>query len=590
MMLDQYREVVLVDFEFIPCDGERIETVVCVVAHLLKSGETIRLWRDQFGPVPPYPTGPDVLFVAYNTVAEISCHLALGWPVPACMLDLYVEYLARVNEFRPEGVDPPSAKLIHALMNFGLDTIGVEEKRVMIDLILTGGPWSDEQRAAILDYCQSDVDALRRLLPAMLPTIDLPRALHRGRYMSSVAAIERNGIPIDGESLARFRQHLPAIRRHLIAEYDSFGVYDGDGHWSNERFAAVLTQYDLAWPCRADGSLELRKETFRDMADTPGMSIVAPLCRLRNLLSGLRLGIGLTVGSDSRNRTGLFPFRSTTGRNQPSNAKFVFGCARPLRGLIKPPPAHAIAYLDWKQQEFGIAAALSGDVAMQAAYRSGDPYLEFAKQAGAVPPDATKATHPQHRDLFKLCVLATQYGQGAKALALRITQPGNHAPELKARELLAAHRRTFATFWKWNAAYVDTAVLRGQARAVFGWPARIACDDPNGRAIANFPMQANGAEMMRIACILGVERGIQVCAPVHDALLISAPIDRIDEDVAKMQAAMAQAARAVLDGFELTADSKVVRCPDRYMDEREGSREMWDRIWLIVENEERNVA
>jgi hypothetical protein len=32
---------------------------------------------------------------------------------------------------------------------------------------------------------------------------------------------------------------------------------------------------------------------------------------------------------------------------------------------------------------------LSGDEAMQAAYLSGDPYLEFAKQAGAVPPDAS---------------------------------------------------------------------------------------------------------------------------------------------------------------------------------------------------------
>ena len=40
---------------------------------------------------------------------------------------------------------------------------------------------------------------------------------------------------------------------------------------------------------------------------------------------------------------------------------------------------------DFSQQEFAIAAALSGDEKMQAAYRSGDPYLSFARQAGAVP-------------------------------------------------------------------------------------------------------------------------------------------------------------------------------------------------------------
>jgi len=61
--------------------------------------------------------------------------------------------------------------------------------------------------------------------------------------------------------------------------------------------------------------------------------------------------------------------------------------------LIKPPPGHGVAYIDWQQQEFGIAAALSGDPLMMDAYRSGDPYLAFAKQAGATPADATKATH-----------------------------------------------------------------------------------------------------------------------------------------------------------------------------------------------------
>ena len=133
----------------------------------------------------------------------------------------------------------------------------------------------------------------------------------------------------------------------------------------------------------------------------------------------------LAVGSDGRNRTILSAFRSRTGRNQPSNTKYIFGPSVWLRGLIKPPPGHGIAYVDWSQQEFGIAAALSGDTAMQAAYRSGDPYLAFAKQAGAVPSDATKASHKETRELFKQCVLGVQYGMEAEALAARIGQPAN---------------------------------------------------------------------------------------------------------------------------------------------------------------------
>ena len=56
-------------------------------------------------------------------------------------------------------------------------------------------------------------------------------------------------------------------------------------------------------------------------------------------------------------------------------------------------------------------------------------------------------------------------------------------------------------------------------------------------------MQANGAEMLRLACCLATERGIEVCAPVHDAILICAPLDRIEADVVAAQAAMGEAAQ-----------------------------------------------
>jgi DNA polymerase I len=102
-------------------------------------------------------------------------------------------------------------------------------------------------------------------------------------------------------------------------------------------------------------------------------------------------------------------------------------------------------------------------------------------------------------------------------------------------------------------------------------------------------MQANGAEMLRLACCLATERGIEVCAPVHDAVLISAPLDRLDEDVARMQDAMREASRIVLDGFELATDPKINRYPERYMDDRGAT--MWERVMeLINEHEERRAT
>jgi DNA polymerase I-like protein with 3'-5' exonuclease and polymerase domains len=90
----------------------------------------------------------------------------------------------------------------------------------------------------------------------------------------------------------------------------------------------------------------------------------------------------------------------------------------------------------------------------------------------------------------------------------------------------------------------------------------------NLRTIANFPMQANGAEILRLACCMAVQAGIRVCAPVHDALLVAAPIEEIEQEVAKTQAIMREASEIVLGGFPLNPDIKVIRHPDRYMDPR----------------------
>jgi DNA polymerase I-like protein with 3'-5' exonuclease and polymerase domains len=218
---------------------------------------------------------------------------------------------------------------------------------------------------------------------------------------------------------------------------------------------------------------------------------------------------------------------------------------------------------------------LSKDPLMMAAYRSGDPYLAFAKQAGAVPEHATKATHKPERDQFKACVLAVQYGMGAEALAQRIGQ----AP-IRARELLRLHRETYHVFWSWSDRALDYAMLKGGLHTVFGWRARVG-PDANGRSLRNFPMQANGAEMLRLACCLATERGIEVCAPVHDAVLIAAPLDRLEAHIAGMTEAMREASRVVLEGFELGTDAAVVRYPDRYMDER--GTQMWERVMALLD-------
>jgi DNA polymerase I len=401
--------------------------------------------------------------------------------------------------------------------------------------------------------------------------------LLRGRYMVALARMERNGVPIDNGTLWQLKQRWENIQDQLIADIDrdrDYCVYEGHT-FKADRFAEWLTRNNIPWPRLDTGRLDLSDDTFREM--TRAYPVVAPLRELRAALSQMRLS-DLAVGRDGRNRTMLSAFRARTGRNQPSNTKFIFGPSVWLRGLIQPPPGYAIAYIDWAQQEFGIAAALSGDPLMMDAYRSGDPYLTFAKQAGAAPPEATKATHKTVRDQFKSTVLAVQYGMGDEALAQRIGQP-----PIRARELLRLHRETYRVFWRWSDAAVDYAMLNGSLHTVFGWGVQVP-PISNPRSLRNFPMQANGAEMLRLACCLATERGIEVCAPVHDAVLICAPLERLDADVVRMQDAIREASRIVLDGFELGTDAKIIRYPDRYMDERGGV--MWDRVMNLIRQQQ----
>jgi hypothetical protein len=342
--------------------------------------------------------------------------------------------------------------------------------------------------------------------------------------------------------------------------------------FSARKFAEYLSRERIPWPRLESGGLALDDETFRQMART--YSAVAPLRELRHSLGEMRLFSDLAVGSDGRNRCLLAPFRSITSRNQPSNARFIFGPSCWLRSLIQPNLGRAVAYVDWSQQEFGIAAALSNDPAMQEAYTSGDPYLTFAKQARAVPADATKQSHPRERERFKVCALAVQYGMGPQSLALSLDQP-----EALARELLQLHRQTYPTFWRWSEAAVNHAMLLGWLHTVFGWQIHVG-PKANPRSLANFPMQANGAEMLRLACCLATERGVAVCAPVHDALLVEGPAGEIQDVVAATQVAMAEASRVVLSGFELRSDAKIVCHPDRYMDPR--GKQMWETVMGIM--------
>lgn len=573
-------EIWCVDFEYEAAPGEH-PAPLCMCALEFRSGRKLQLWRPELLALrkAPFVTGPNAVLVAYAAAAEISCFLQLNWPLPTYIIDLFAEHRVATNGLNLL-VDN---KLTGALALRGLAHLDAGEKQDMQKAI-GGGTWQGRfSEQEIINYCMSDCVASAALLAKMLP-LNLPFAFLRGRYASAVARMERAGIPIDVALYQRIAGNWTSLKHDLIIDVDHhWGVYD-NGHFRTARFEQRLTDLGImhGWPRTETGLLSLDDDTFLEQAALhPELTQLQTLRELRATLGRMRL-IGLEVGSDGHNRCSLMPWQAITGRNLPSNAKFIFGPARWLRGLIAPPEDFGLSYLDFASEEIALAAAMAGDERLAEHYLSGDPYMRFAITAGLAPADATVKSYGSIRDTCKSLFLGIGYGMQAPSLAAKA---GITLAE--ARELIELHSLTYRVFNRWRRDTIDRALLSGHMRTAFDWR-RHGCKSARPTELMNWPIQSAGSDLMRIVCIAATEAGIEVACPVHDAFLIVSPLERLDHDVALMREIMGRASEVVTDGLRIRVDDKTVRT-GRYMDKRGAA--MWERIMeLLRRREGRAVA
>jgi hypothetical protein len=92
-------------------------------------------------------------------------------------------------------------------------------------------------------------------------------------------------------------------------------------------------------------------------------------------------------------------------------------------------------------------------------------------------------------------------------------------------------------------------------------------------SLRNFPMQAHCAEILRLACCLATEAGLEVVAPFHDAILVHVPIEEVDQALEFVRGCWARASAALLDGYELRSEIRREKAafeyPRRYVDGRQ---------------------
>jgi hypothetical protein len=287
--------------------------------------------------------------------------------------------------------------------------------------------------------------------------------------------------------------------------------------------------------------------------------------------------LDLEIGDDGRHRFWLNPFGTKTGRNNPST-KALWGLPHTMRSFMRATaPGSALAQVDYGNQEVGIAAALSGDPVLTADYRSGDPYRQFAAAALGI----TNPTMLQ-RHTYKACVLGRIYGMGAGTLARNLGIA--HA---QAQQILDQMSARYVVLNAWLERVLIKAAHIVPVTCTLGWSLTGSGQTSEARTFLNFPMQANGAELMRLVFARAGDLPIIGCA--HDSFVLEDAGDRIERSIRELQAVMQAASRDLFGGFELRADCDgVVHHPDCFADkrEREDGMQHWNWLMQLIEEAE----
>jgi DNA polymerase-1 len=581
------------DFEF-EIDDDGLPYVLCMVVYVLNENlqhvRTIRMWRGDFDSKPPFDIGPNALFVAYSAWAEMSCFKQLGWKFPVYIYDLHTAFLAASNILLPYNPDEvrkrQRKRLPDACRAYGVEGWEQINKETMAQDI-GEGRWRDYGQDLVFEYCEEDVKKSAELFIKLLrrghnrlqnPSVE--HVLHWSNYSAKVVAqIQAKGMPIDMPLWNLVQENKAAIIAALVGKFDfsqgttEHPIYTLEGEWSYERFECWLISIGVvAWPRLESGRLSIDGDAFKLMYHVPG---IEELHALRDSL-GVILRAKLPIGRDGRNRPSLFPFCTATGRN--AHAKSLFNAHASVRSFMVFPEDKIGVYLDWRTQEVGVAAALSGDEALMADYRRGDIYYGLAKLCGqtfGLDQKQWKKLKSDVRQRMKALQLGVNYGMGVPSLA-----KGLDRHPLIASTIIELHKQKHSRYWEWRANMVQQAMLNRKTETVFGWPLYIS-NSPNKRTLYNFPMQGNGAEMLRLAAWRLCEAGIVPSMLIHDGTLLEV---HNKEQIADAIEIMKAAGRDVCDGFEIGVDvDQMLEHGARYRDKRPVAQKMWDTIMHTLE-------
>lgn len=461
------------------------------------------------------------------------------------------------SDKRPHDKTPVNLLGVTAKLIGGITEEDFLLKEKMRDMILYNDWYNLGMQQQILSYGAGDIKDLEAIYHAQIKEYKKllnkkqfallhDEQLYRGNTVARAAFIAATGYPVNREKVSNFTRNIPKlvkdIQEDINAQFPDMEIFKWnkkENRYSMNTKAAktwiLESKYKDLWDKTPTESYSLKLEAwerhFSFRHDFPRDNFPAQFLRYKKVeksLNGFKPKSVTAInketffsyyGDDDRAHPYLNAYGAQSARYQPKALGFIHLKSAWMRSLVEPAPGKAIASIDYGSEEFLISALVSNDENMIAAYESGDVYLYFAKLAGAVPWDGTKAEYKSERNAFKATTLGISYGMGAGALARKLSaDTGEDYDYSDAMDLINKFSEAYPEYQTWVEDNGYDYEVNGYYKLPCGW--YMFGDNDNIRSVNNMPIQGVGSSILRKAIELCQDAGLTVILPLHDALYI----------------------------------------------------------------------
>jgi DNA polymerase-1 len=418
------------------------------------------------------------------------------------------------------------------------------------------GPLTRDQ----LDYAALDVGVLAPLLEILAAKVKAARldvvSRIEQRCLPAVVWMGRHGVSLDRgawQSLARAAEEEAVQLDHQLhqAAPQKPGELFDAWNWDSTR--------------QAQQALALAGCTVENTADETLARVDHPLARLlrryrlaRKRVSTYGADWLAHVAADGRIYPGWRQMGAESGRMSCSGPNMQQLPRGDHRRCVAAPPGRVLVKADYSQIELRIAAKVSGDPELLAAYQRGDDL--HARTARAVL--GVEQVTSQDRQLAKALNFGLLYGMGSHGF--RLYARAQYAVDLTESE---AHRYRDAFFksypglaaWHRRTRHRRTP----ETRTLVGRRRLLNAKTPDTHRL-NTPVQGSGADGLKTALALLWERrevmsGAFPVLAVHDEIVVEAGEDQADDAAVWLKAAMVDAMSPLVDPVPVEVEVKIAR-------------------------------